>query len=316
MKRFNATIDGHRQEALQHLGEHGFAVIESMLAEDELREIRQAVDEMMAREREAPFDPGDGPATPDDAAMEAYLGKAYKVSKAELARIMKRIRHARAGNHGTPWPVDAAQVNHNFMHIPLLLDDDRTQRSYNLPAKLPQCARLMEDPFLLPLLAATLKEDFILSDISATSIGPHTDGGYWHVDAPLTMLPEPLPDVVLAVQTAWMLDDFTPENGATRVVPGSHRTLKKPAWGYEPMDGETVLTAPAGSLALWLSHTWHRVGTNVTDVPRRAIIGYFSQAWVKPFSDYTRSVPSDVMRRYSPRARYLLGWSAFPPARG
>jgi hypothetical protein len=94
--------------------------------------------------------------------------------------------------------VSASQVNHNFMHVPLLLDDDKTQRIYNLPAKLPQCARLMEDPFLLPLLAAMLKEDFILSDISATSIGPHTDGGYWHVDAPLTMLPEPLPDVVLA----------------------------------------------------------------------------------------------------------------------
>ena len=316
MKRFNATNNEHRQEALQHLGEHGFAVIESMLTDVELREIRQAVEEMMACEREAPFDPGDGPTTQDDAAMESYLAEAYTASKAELARIVKRIRHTRTQNHGTPWPVNASQVNHNFMHIPLLLDDDKTQRSYNLPAKLPQCARLMEDPFLLPLLAAMLKEDFILSDISATSIGPHTSGGYWHVDAPLTMLPEPLPDIVLAVQTAWMLDDFTPENGATRVVPGSHRTLKKPAWGYESMDGEIALTAPAGSLALWLSHTWHRVGANVTDHPRRAIIGYFSQAWVKPFSDYTRSVPPDVIQRFSPRARYLLGWSAFAPTRG
>jgi hypothetical protein len=316
LKRFNATNDEHRQKALQHLGEQGFAVIESILTDAELREIRQAVEEIMAREREAPFDPGDGPTTQDDAAMEAYLAEAYKVSTAELARIVKRIRHTRAQSHGTPWPVNASQVNHNFMHIPLLLDDDKTQRSYNLPAKLPQCARLMEDPFLLPLLAAMLKEDFILSDISATSVGPHTAGGYWHVDAPLTMLPEPLPDIVLAVQTAWMLDDFTSENGATRVVPGSHRTLKKPAWGYDPMDGEIALTGPAGSLALWLSHTWHRVGANVTDHPRRAIIGYFSQAWVKPFSDYTRSVSSDVIQRYSPRARYLLGWSAFAPTRG
>ena len=207
-------------------------------------------------------------------------------------------------------------MNHNFLHLAHLLDDDKTQRSYNLPAKVPQCGRLIEDPVLLPLLSEMLKEDFILSDISATSIGPHTEGGYWHVDSPLTMLPEPLPDVVLAVQTVWMLDDFTPDNGATRVVPGSHRTLKKPPWGYDPIAGEIALTAPAGSLALWLSHTWHRVGANVTDRPRRAIIGYFSQAWVKPFSDYTRSVPPEVMERYSPRARYLLGWSAFAPTRG
>ena len=316
MKRFSARNAEDREEVLEHLGEHGFAVIKSLLTDAELRNIRNAVEEIMAGEREAPFEPGDGPATQDDAAMEDYLAQAYKVSDAELKRVMKRIRHTRAQNHGTPWPVNAPQVNHNFMHIPLLLDDDKTQRSYNLPAKLPQCARLMEDPFLLSLLAALLKEDFILSDISATSIGPATGGGYWHVDAPLTMLPEPLPDVVLAVQTVWMLDDFTQENGATKVVPGSHRTLRKPAWGYEPMDGEIALTAPAGSLALWLSHTWHRVGANVTDRPRRAIIGYFTQSWVKPFSDYTRSVPTDVIERYSPESRYLLGWSAFAPKRG
>ena len=86
----------------------------------------------------------------------------------------------------TPWPVEAAQVNHNFLHIPLLLDDEKTQRCFNLPAKLPWCGRLLEDPFLMPLLSAMLKEDYVLSDISATSIGPHTDGGYWHIDAPLT----------------------------------------------------------------------------------------------------------------------------------
>ena len=316
MKRFNATSDGHQEEALHYLREHGFVVIESMLTDEDLDEIRQAVEEMLARERQTPFDPGDGPATEDDVAMEAYLAEAYKISAAELSRNMKRIRHSRAQNRGTPWPVEASQVHHNFMHVPLLLDDDKTQRIYNLPTKLPQCGRLIEDPFLLPLLSALLREDFILSEITATSIGPHTEGGSWHIDAPLTMLPEPLPEVVLAVQTVWMLDDFTPDNGATRVVPGSHRTLKKPPSGYDPIAGEIALTAPAGSLGLWLSHTWHRLGANVTDDPRRAILGYYSQAWVKPFSDFTRSVPPEVIERYSPRARYLLGWSAFGPTRG
>ena len=316
MERFNATNDGDQEKALHHLREHGFAVIESALTKEELEEIRRLVDEIMIRERAAPFDPGDGPATEDDTAMEAYLADAYTVSKEELARIMKRIRYSRAQSQGTPWPVEAAQVNHNFLHIPLLLDDEKTQRCFNLPAKLPWCGRLLEDPFLMPLLSAMLKEDYVLSDISATSIGPHTEGGYWHVDAPLTMLPEPLPDVVLAVQSVWMLDDFTADNGATRLVPGSHRTLKKPAWNYDRVDDEIALTGPAGSLALWLSHTWHRVGANVTDHPRRGIIGYFSQAWVKPFSDYTKSVPAEMLKHYSPRARYLLGWSAFAPTRG
>ena len=315
MERFKAN-ECDAGEILSSLTEHGYAVIESILSASELNDLKVSVESMLASERTTPFDPGDGPAAPEDEEIEAYLSNAYRISSAERDRVMKRIRHARAHNHGTKWPVGAAQINHSFMHIPLLLDDERTQRSYNLPAKLPQCARLIEDPLLLQLLAEMLKDDFILSDISATSIGPQTNGGYWHVDAPLTMLPEPLPDIVLAVQTVWMLDDFTNENGATRVVPGSHRTLKKPPWGYDPLAEEIALTAPAGSLAMWLSHTWHRVGSNVTNGPRRAVLGYFSQAWVKPFSDYTRSVPPEVMARYSPRARYMLGWSAFAPVRG
>lgn len=315
MKRFNATNDD-LQEVEHHLREHGVAVVESMLVDKELQEIQQAVDEMMAAEREVPFDPGDGPAAECDEATEAYMAGAYRVSKAELTRVMKRIRHARAQNHNTRWPVVASDVLHNFLHVPLMLDDDKSQRSFNLPAKLPQCGLLLENSFLLSLLSEMLKDDFILSELCTSSIGPHTDGGNWHVDAPLSMLPEPLPDVVLAVQAVWLLDDFTADNGATRLVPGSHRTLRKPAGDNDSIDGEIALTAPAGSLALWLPGTWHRVGANITDHPRRAILGYFSQSWIKPFSDYTRSVPAGVIERYSPHARYLLGWSAFAPTRG
>ena len=77
-----------------------------------------------------------------------------------------------------------------------------------------------------------------------------------------------------------------------------------------------ALTAPAGSLAIWFSQTWHRAGTNLTDGPRRAVLGNFIRAWIKPFTDYTRSIPDDIVDRYPPHARYLLGWSAFGPARG
>ena len=58
------------------------------------------------------------------------------------------------------------------------------------------------------------------------------------MDAPLTILPELLPDIILAVQTVWILDKFTTDNGATCVVPGSHRTLKKPSWGYDPIEDD------------------------------------------------------------------------------
>ena len=314
--RYDASKNQHQAAAVEHLQEHGYVIWEGMLSKHELQRITSDVEEILVRERETPFEPGDGPESPDDEAVRAYLADSYQSSEEEIARAMKRIRFTRAQNYATPWPVKADQVNHNFLHIPLLLDGEKTQRSYNLPAKLDGCDRLMDHPVLIGLLEEILDPDFILSSMAATSIGPHTNGGYWHVDAPLSVCPEPLPDIPLAVQSVWMIDEFTAENGATRVVPGSHQSRKKPPWQFDAIDGEIPLTAPAGSVAMWLSHTWHRAGPNLTDKPRRAILGYYSRSWVKPFTDFTRSVPSDIVQRYSPRARYQLGWSAFGPTRG
>ena len=99
-----------------------------------------------------------------------------------------------------------------------------------------QSGRLIEDPVLLQLVREVLGQDCLLSDISATSIGPNSGGsGAWHIDA---QLPEPLPEILLSVQNVWILDDFTAENGATRVVPGSHISRKKPKWGYDSLEGE------------------------------------------------------------------------------
>ena len=222
MQNFDASNSQHHAPALEHLKEHGYVVFEGMLSEEVRERITSSFDDILAREREAPFDPGDGPGSPDDEAMREYLERSYHPSDDELERVMKRIRWTRAQNQGMPWPVGADEVNHNFLHIPLLMDGGKSQRSYNLPAKLEACDRLIEHPVLLGLLEPILAPDFILFAMGATSVGSYTDGGYWHVDAPLTMCPEPLPVTPLAVQCVWMIDAFTPDNGASQVVPGSH----------------------------------------------------------------------------------------------
>jgi ectoine hydroxylase-related dioxygenase (phytanoyl-CoA dioxygenase family) len=112
------------------------------------------------------------------------------------------------------------------------------------------------------------------------------------------------------------LDDFTANNGATRVVPGSHLSRRKPQWSGGAMEGEITLTAPAGSVAIWLSNTWHRSGPNMTDQPRRAILSYYCRSWIKPFSDFPAGIPPTKARSFSPTLRYLLGYSARGPVRG
>ncbi len=229
---------------------------------------------------------------------------------------MRRIRHTRAQNLDTPWPVAPSSINKTFLHLPTLFDDDASQRIWHLIAKAPAVAALVEHPLVLTLVRGVLGADCVLSDCSATSIGPHTsEGGAWHVDVPLGQLPEPLPESPLTVQNVWMLDDFTATNGATQIVADSHLTRRKPPWGSQT-EPHMTLTAPAGSLAMWLSNTWHRSGPNATEDPRRAILSYYGRSWIKPFVDYSASVRPAVARTFSPQLRYLLGYAAGPPVRG
>ncbi len=308
--------DSDSESALRHLREHGYVVLEGVLSRAELDAIRGQVDDVFTTERKTPFDPDGGQSNSDDESIEAFVAENYTVGEAELARIMRRVGHTRAENLHTPWPVDVAQVNKLFLHLPTLFDHDRSQRIWNLLAKADRSADLIEHPAVLGLARATLGEDCVLSDCSATSVGAHTDGGSWHVDVPLGQLPEPLPDFPLTTQNVWMLDDFTERNGATRVVPGSHRTRRKPKWSEDSADeaDEITLTAPAGSVAMWLSNTWHRSGPNHTDRPRRAVLCYYCRSWIKPFSDLRTVIPPARAGQFSPTLRYMMGYSANAPA--
>ena len=306
------------EDAIAHLREHGYVVLPDVLGTSELKSLRSQFEDVTAAERESPF-VGGGSQHPgahvDDEAIEAFLAGSYDISAAELSRLMHRIRCTRTDQLETPWPVDIAAVNKLFLHLPTLFDNDKSQRIWNVLNKI-DAAHLVEQPDVLGLVHEVLGEDCVLSDCSGSSIGAHTEGGAWHVDVPLGQLPEPLPDFPLTTQNAFMLDDFTAHNGATRIVPGSHLTRRKPRWTEDGVDGEITLTAPAGSVAIGLSNTWHRSGPNETDAPRRAILSYYCRSWIKPFNDFQGSIPAEKAATFSTRLRYLLGYSGAPPVRG
>lgn len=294
---------------IAELADQGYTVIEGMLDECELEEIREALQRVAEDDRKAPYDPGETEVSADDAAIEAFLADSYPIGEDEIHRIMRQIRHTRTQNYGAPWPVPIAEVPRNFVQLPNFTQDG-TQYVRNLPVKNELFLKLMEDPRVLALAGSVLGIDCILSDLSGIILGPHTGGQSWHVDAPLQQLPEPLPEFAITTQNVWMIDDFTHENGATRIVPGSHKRRRKPKWVNEVMEDEISLEAPAGSLAIWSSNTWHKAGANTTDRPRRAVLGYYARSWVKPFTDYRPSITAEMAERSSPTARYLLGFSS------
>ena len=306
------TVTAAAAEA--HLLEHGYVVLEGLLSAAEVARLRASLEALMEQERAVPFEPGDAQAYAGEDEHVAYVARYWRPNDAERERIRRRLRHTRAQNFDTPWPVGIDRICGLFRHIPTLGDDDRTQRVFNLINKAPEFAAIVEHPVMLALMSALLGDDCILLDVSAASIGPDTGGGGLHVDSPLTNMAEPLPDLVLSIQTAWMLTDFTVENGASRVVPGSHRSRRHP--DRPQHDDEVALTGPAGSTAVWLSQSWHRHGPNVSAAARPGVICQYGRAWVKPFVDLRTPLTAETAAQFSPRLRYMMGCGATAPVRG
>jgi ectoine hydroxylase-related dioxygenase (phytanoyl-CoA dioxygenase family) len=307
-----STLDAN--EALEQLNANGHVVIPGLISKDMVIDLRARVEGILEYERRHPVDPGTSSVAVDQA--EDVNFDLWHSGEAEIARMKNRIRRRQAEEFDTPWPVSGNDVCISFIHIPSLFDDDRSQRIFNLINKDVAFAPLVEHPFVLAMMDEALGHDAIVLDMSVNHIGPRTNSAGWHVDSPLTQIAEPLPNFTLGIQTAWMLDDFTRENGATHVVTGSNHTQRKPPSGRAELDNETVLEGPAGSIAMWLSQTWHRHGENVTDGVRNGVIIQYGRSWVKPFVDLRTPMTAEQAAAFSPRLRYMLGCNASAPVRG
>lgn len=120
---------------------------------------------------------------------------------------------------------------------------------------------------------------------------------------PYTSYLPPLREFIVSVN--WAGTDFTLENGATRVVPGSHE------WPEDRIAKEDEIAQavmPKGSALLWISRTLHGAATNETDGPRTAFFGSYVVDWVRQEENQYLSVPLEVAEKMSPRAQQIIGY--------
>ena len=183
-----------------------------------------------------------------------------------------------------------------------------TRRIYALFAKTRAFDGLATHPLLLSVLDKVLGPSYQLSAPTGIEIGPGEKAQVLHTDDGIYPLPRPHPEVVL--NTMWALDDFTVDNGATRVVPGSHRWADR-----MPVDpDETVtVTMPAGSVLFILGTLWHGGGANNTDRPRLGVLLEYAAGWLRQQENHVLAVPRDVVRTLEPRLQELLGYGMHPP---
>jgi|SRR6185312_2012174 len=108
-----------------------------------------------------------------------------------------------------------------------------------------------------------------------------------------------------------MVDEFTIENGATKIVPGTHLTEERP--DDEFLDRQTVRTlGKAGSILLFDSNLWHSAAPNLTTSQRMALTLTFTRPFFKQQMDYPRLLGEDFPP--NERVRQLLGYNARVPA--
>jgi hypothetical protein len=109
----------------------------------------------------------------------------------------------------------------------------------------------------------------------------------------------------------WLLDDFSKENGATRIVPGSHLSGVMPQDSLPdpeaPHPDEVIIEAPAGSVFIFNSHAWHGGTTNHTKKVRRSIHSYFCRSDQPQQVDQSRYIKTETLSRLSPAAIKVLG---------
>jgi ectoine hydroxylase-related dioxygenase (phytanoyl-CoA dioxygenase family) len=172
-------------------------------------------------------------------------------------------------------------------------------------------ADLVEHPRVLAAADAILLpncENYRIGSLSGIEILPGEDEQILHVDD--SVYPLRLGATQLQLSAMWALEDFTVENGATRVVPGSHRTPVYTGFRMDGSAGDVVQAVmPRGSLLLYMGSTLHGGGANRSDSPRAGLINTYSLGWLRQEENQYLNVRREVAETHSITIQRLMGYS-------
>jgi ectoine hydroxylase-related dioxygenase (phytanoyl-CoA dioxygenase family) len=169
--------------------------------------------------------------------------------------------------------------------------------SYGYPADVVRQYRL--DAVILSSITANI------ASLGGRPMPLHADQGFAPSRTPMPLL----------LNVVWPLDDFTADNGATRVVPGSHVRRTDEA-GTVEVDA-TPVEAPAGSAILIDGRTWHGTGANQTPDSRHAVLTTYCRPWVRPFANHMldlsdetlAAAPAELIELVGARSWFVYGAS-------
>jgi ectoine hydroxylase-related dioxygenase (phytanoyl-CoA dioxygenase family) len=188
-----------------------------------------------------------------------------------------------------------------------LFEGLRTTRIYNLLAHGPLYAQIPVHPVVLDVVEKVLDPGLLISSLSSIAIGPGEDGQPLHADDQLIPLPRPHPQIIC--NTMWALTDFTEENGATRVVPGTHLAEQVPDLVHPPVT--VAAEMPKCSVLVFVGSLWHGGGANRTDQRRVGIAMNYCAGFIRQQENQQLGLPRELVREFPPRLQELVGYSVY-----
>jgi ectoine hydroxylase-related dioxygenase (phytanoyl-CoA dioxygenase family) len=184
----------------------------------------------------------------------------------------------------------------------------KTVRIYNLLARGKVYEAIPVHASVLPVVERVLDRGCLVSSLSSIAIDPGEAPQPIHADDQL--IPLPRPHVPLVCNTMWAVTDFTEENGATRIVPGSHKRDRAPELGVENAD--TVAAAMRrGSVLVYNGSLWHGGGANRTGERRMGIAMNYCAGWMRQQENQQLGIPLEVARGFGDRLRKLCGFGIY-----
>ena len=190
-------------------------------------------------------------------------------------------------------------------------EGQRSHRLYSLIARGRPFEDLAEHEVAVAVLDDLLAPNWLLSNCQSIRLYPGETRQPWHTDDGFYPIPRPR-SLPLGISTIWAIDPFLAANGATEVLPGSHR------WGDEHpddrRDAELVAAEmPPGSVLIFDAALWHRGGANTTDGTRLCMTVQYCQPWLRPEESQLLIAPPAVARGFSARVRSMVGYNIHPP---
>lgn len=183
----------------------------------------------------------------------------------------------------------------------------KTVRIYNLLVHGALYERIPVHENILPIVERVLDPGCLVSSLSSIAICGDERPQPLHADDQL--IPIPRPHVPLVCNTMWALTDFTDANGATRIVPGSHKWKEVP--DYFGTHESVPAAMPKGSVMVYNGSLWHGGGANRTGQRRIGVAMNYCAGFLRQQENQQLGIPREIAARFAPRLQELVGYSLY-----